>query len=204
MVKEDMNNKGNLTDKQFQTFRFIYKYIREDNLPPTIREIADNFNLSIGAVQDHIKALVKKGFISVSKNTSRGITLVRERLFKVPVLGCVQAGMPIFAVEDLEGYLDLDEMIFPEEGVFALRVKGDSMVGAGIVPDDFILMKKQEFAESGDIIVALIGDEVTVKTLRKRDGSYFLDPANDAYQPIPVTGEVSIVGKVTKVIRNYK
>ncbi len=112
--------------------------------------------------------------------------------------------MPIFAVEDLEGYLDFDEVIFPQEGVFALRVKGDSMIGAGILPDDFILMKKQEFAEVGDIIVALIGEDVTVKTLRKRNGSYFLDPANDAYQPIPVDGEVSIVGKVTKVLRNYK
>ncbi len=78
------------------------------------------------------------------------------------------------------------------------------MIGAGILPDDFILMKKQEFAEPGDIIVALIGEEVTVKTLRKRRGGYFLDPANNAYQPIPVDGEVSIIGKVTKVLRNYK
>ncbi len=199
-----MKNNTNLTDKQFQVLRFIYKSIREDNLPPTIREIANNFKLSIGAIQDHIKALVHKKFISVTKNTSRGIRLVRENLFKIPVLGRVQAGMPIYAVEDLEGYLDFDEMIFPEEGVFALKVKGDSMIGAGILPDDFILMKKQEFAQPGDIIVALIGEDVTVKTLNKRNNNYFLDPANPAYQPIPVTGEVSIVGKVTKVLRNYK
>ena len=198
-----MNKETNLTAKQLQVLKFIYKSIRADNLPPTIREIADHFKLSIGTIQDHIKALVKKGFISVTQNASRGIKLVRERLFKVPVLGRVQAGMPIFAVEDLEGYLDMDEVIFPDEGVFALRVKGDSMVGAGILPDDFILMKKQEFAEPGDIVVALIGDDVTVKTLKKRGNSYFLDPANNAYQPIPVNGDVSIVGKVTKVLRNY-
>ena len=198
-----MNNDINLTNKQLQIFKFIYQSIRENNLPPTNREIADHFNLSIGTVQDHIKALVKKGFLSITKNASRGISIVRERIFKVPVLGRVQAGMPILAVEDLEGYLDLDDMIFPDKDVFALRVKGDSMVGAGILEDDFILIKKQEFASVGNIIVALIGDEVTVKTLSKRNGSYFLDPANDAYRPIHVNAEVSIVGKVIKVLRNY-
>ena len=199
-----MDKTQNLTDKQFKIFRFIYQFIREKNLPPTVREIAEEFHLSIGAVQDYLKALEKKGAISISKNTSRGISLAREQLFKVPVLGRVQAGMPIYAVEDLEGYLDLDEMIFPDKDVFALRVKGDSMIGAGILPDDFILIKKQEFASTGDIIVALIGDDVTVKTLKKRDDHYYLDPANDAYEPIPVTNEVSIVGKVIKVLRNYK
>jgi repressor LexA len=199
-----MNETRNLTDKQFQVLKYIYQSIREDNLPPTIREMADNFNLSIGAVQDHLKALVNKGFISISKNTSRGISLIREQLFKVPVLGRVQAGMPIYAVEDLEGYLNMDEMIFPGKDIFALRVKGDSMIGAGILPDDFILIKKQEFAMPGDIIVALIGEEVTVKTLNKRNEKYFLDPSNDAYESIEVTGEVSIVGKVIKVLRDYK
>ena len=198
-----MNKKDKLTYKQLQVLKYIYKYIQTDNISPTIREVADHFELSIGTVQDHIRALVKKGYVSISKNKSRGISLVRERLFKVPVLGAVQAGRPIFAVEDLEGYLDLDEMIFPEEGVFALRVQGDSMVGKGIFQDDFILMKKQEFAESGDIIVALIGEDVTVKTLKKRDGNYFLEPANKSYQSIPINEEVSIVGKVMKVIRNY-
>jgi len=112
--------------------------------------------------------------------------------------------MPTLAVEDLEGYLDLDEMIFPDKDIFALRVKGDSMIGAGILPDDFVLIKKQEFASPRDIVVALIGEEATVKTLNKRDGEYFLDPANDAYQPIPLNGEALIVGIVTKVLRNYK
>jgi repressor LexA len=199
-----MNETSNITDKQFQVLKYIYQSIRQDNLPPTIREMADHFSLSIGAVQDHLKALVKKGFISISKNTSRGISLIREQLFKVPVLGRVQAGMPIYAVEDLEGYLNMDEMIFPGKDIFALRVKGDSMIGAGILPDDFILIKKQEFASPGDVIVALIGEEVTVKTLSKRNNKFFLDPANVAYKPIDVTGEVSIIGKVIKVLRDYK
>lgn len=199
-----MEKNEKLTDKQFQILKHIYQTIRDNNLPPTIREIAENFDLSIGAVQDHLKALVIKGFISITKNTSRGISLVREQLFKVPVLGRVQAGTPIYAVEDLMGYVDFDEVIFPEKDVFALRVKGDSMIGAGIIQDDFILVKKQEFAAPGDIVVALIGEEVTVKTLGRRDNEYYLDPANDKYQPIKVTEETSIVGKVIKVLRNYK
>jgi repressor LexA len=193
-----------LTDKQFKILKHIYQSIRDHNLPPTIREIADDFGLSIGAVQDHLKALVNKGFISITKNTSRGISLVREQLFKVPVLGRVQAGTPIYAVEDLLGYVDFDEVIFPEKDVFALRVKGDSMIGAGIIQDDFILVRKQEFAAPGDIVVALIGEEVTVKTLANRSGTYFLDPANPSYKPIKVTEDTSIVGKVIKVLRNYK
>ncbi len=198
-----MNKENNLTEKQLQIFKFIYRSIQENNLPPTNREIADYFNVSLGTIQDHIKALVKKGFLSITKNASRGISLVRERLFKIPVLGRVQAGNPILAVEELEGYLDLDEIMFPDKDVFALRVKGDSMIGAGIVEGDFIIVKKQEYASPKDIVVALIGEEVTVKTLNKRNNEYFLDPANDAYQPIPLDGEVSIIGKVIKVMRNY-
>jgi repressor LexA len=197
-----MNTKHNLTDKQFHILKFIYHAIRDNNLPPTIREIAEHFQLSVGAVQDHLKALVKKGFISITKNTSRGISLIREQLFKVPVLGRVQAGNPALAVEELEGYLHLDEIIFPHDDVFALRVKGESMTGAGIMPGDFILVKKQDYASPRDIVVALFEDEATVKTLSKRDGGYYLDPANEAFEPIPLTGEVLIIGKVIKVLRN--
>ncbi|MBF0483386.1 MAG: transcriptional repressor LexA [Candidatus Omnitrophica bacterium] len=198
-----MNKNTNLTDKQHDVLKFIYQSIRNENCPPTIREIADHLKLSVGTIQDHLKALVKKGVISISKNTSRGISLVRENLFKVPVMGKVRAGMPIYAVEDLIGYLNLDEMIFPEEDVFALKVKGDSMSGGGILPDDFILVKKQEFASLGDIVVALVEDSVTVKRLNKKGNDYFLQPENEKYDNIPFDENVSIVGKVVKVIRNY-
>jgi len=193
-----------LTKKQKQILKYVYECIKIRNLPPTLREIAEQFNFSsTGTVRDHLKALVQKGYIKISEGKSRAIELINKALFQVPVLGHVRAGMPIYAVEDLIGYLDIDEVIFPEDGVFALRVKGDSMSGAGIMPDDFILIRKQEVAKVGEIVVALVGEDVTVKRLNKRNDLYFLDPANPNYQPIPVNEEVSIVGVVINVIRKY-
>ena len=192
-----------LTKKQKQVLKFIYECIKDKQLPPTLREIAEYFQFSsTGTVRDHLKALIHKGYIKVSKNKSRAIELVKEALLQVPVLGQVRAGQPIYAVEDLVGYLNLEDVIFPEKDVFALRVKGDSMSGAGIMEGDFILIKRQTMAQVGEVVVALIGDEVTVKTLRKRQ-EIFLDPSNPRYQPIPVDENVSIVGIVINVIRKY-
>ena len=199
-----MENTKELTAKQKQVLKFIYECIRSNQLPPTIREIAERFSFSsTGTVRDHLKALVKKGYLKIAEGKSRAIELVRETLFQVPVIGHVRAGQPIYAVEDLEGYLDLDQVIFPDKDVFALRVKGDSMIEAGIMPDDFILVKRQEMAKIGEVVIALIGEEVTVKKLAKRDNRYYLDPANPHYKPIPVTGEVTIAGKVINVLRKY-
>ncbi len=193
-----------LTQKQKQILKYIYQCIKSNQLPPTIREIAHEFGFSsTGTVRDHLKALVHKGYIKISENKSRAIEIIREALMQVPVLGQVRAGQPIYAVEDLVGYLNLDEVIFPDDGVIALRVKGDSMIGAGIMEGDFILVKRQEAAKVGEVVVALIGEEVTVKTLRKREGKYFLDPANPQYDPIPVGENVSIFGIVINVIRKY-
>lgn len=193
-----------LTAKQKQVLKYIFQCIKSNQLPPTIREIAQEFGFSsTGTVRDHLKALVQKGYIKISENKSRAIELIREAFMQVPVLGTVRAGQPIYAVEDLVGYLNLDEVIFPDESVIALRVKGDSMMGAGIIEGDFILVKRQEAAKIGEVVVALIGDDVTVKTLRKRNGAYFLDPSNPNYQPIPVDEQVSIFGIVINVIRKY-
>lgn len=194
-----------LTSKQKQVLKYIFQCIKSNQLPPTIREIAQQFGFSsTGTVRDHLKALVNKGYIKIAENKSRAIELVREAFMQVPVLGHVRAGQPIYAVEDLVGYLNLDEVIFPDEGVIALRVKGDSMMGAGIIEGDFILVKRQEAAKVGEVVVALINEEeVTVKTLNKRGGKYFLDPANPNYQPIPVDEKVSIFGIVINVIRKY-
>jgi len=199
-----MSRTNVLTKKQKEILKYIYEQIKVHNLPPTLREIAGFFNFSsTGTVRDHLKALVQKGYIKVAEGKSRAIELVNKALFQVPVLGSVRAGTPIYAVEDLVGYLDLDEVIFPEDGVFALRVKGDSMVEAGIMPDDFVLIRKQDAAKVGEVVVALIGEEVTVKRLAKRDNMYYLNPANSNYEPIPVTGDTSIVGIVINVIRKY-
>ncbi|MBF0485424.1 MAG: transcriptional repressor LexA [Candidatus Omnitrophica bacterium] len=193
-----------LTEKQKQVLKFIYECIRRHQSAPTIREIGEKFGFSsTGTVRDHLKALVNKGYIRMQEGKSRAIELVKEALFQVPVLGRVQAGMPVYAAEDLVGYLNLEAFVFPEPDVFALRVRGLSMRDAGIMEGDFVLIRKQDHAQAGDIVVALIGEEATVKRLVKRGSEYFLDPANPDFKPIPMTPEASIIGKVLQVVRDY-
>ena len=200
-----MIEKQKLTSKQKGVLKFIYEMIKTNNLPPTVREIARHFNFSsTGTVRDYLKALVSKGYIKVSANKSRAIELVREALFSVPILGNVQAGLPTLAVEEIEGYLNLDSLVFSDDSTFALRVRGDSMIGAGIMPDDLVLVRKQNIAQTGETIVALIEDEATVKSLRRRGKDYYLEPANANYTPILVDQNVSIIGKVISVVRKFQ
>ena len=200
-----MKEKRDLTTKQKDVLKFIYHRIKDSNLPPTIREIAGQFGFSsTGTVRDYLKALVNKGYIRTSANKSRAIELVREALFSFPILGRVQAGLGSLAVEEIEGYLNLDSLVFSDESTFALKVKGDSMIGAGIFPDDLVLVKKQGMAQTGETVVALVGEEATVKHLRKKGSHYVLEPANPKYDPIPVDESVNIVGKVISVIRRFR
>ncbi len=193
-----------LTEKQRHVLKFIYERIQQHQSAPTIREIGEHFGFSsTGTVRDHLNALVHKGYIRVQEGKSRAIELVKEALFQVPVLGRVQAGMPVYAAEDLLGYLNLDQFAFPGPDVFALRVRGESMRDAGIIEGDFVLVRKQDHAQEGDVVVALIGEEATVKRLSRRDNGYFLDPANPLFAPIPMTSEASIIGKVLQVVREY-
>jgi len=199
-----MNEPAQLTLKQREVLKFIYQNIKSTQLPPTIREIAKAFHLSsTGTVRDYLKALVKKGYIRTSQHKSRAIELVREKLFSVPVLGRVRAGLPNLAVEEIEEYLNLDSLVFSDQNTFALRVKGDSMTGCGIMPDDLVLVKRQNLAKTGETVVALIGDEATVKILSKKGKQYFLEPANPQYPVLAVDDRVSIIGKVISVIRRY-
>ncbi|MEI6437839.1 MAG: transcriptional repressor LexA [Candidatus Omnitrophota bacterium] len=193
-----------LTAKQKEVLKFIYEQIRFKQLAPTIREIGERFNFSsTGTVRDYLNALVNKGYIRVQEGKSRAIELVKEALFQVPVLGRVQAGQPVYAAEDLLGYLNLDQFVFPDPDVFALKVRGLSMRDAGIMDGDFVLIRKQEHAQPGEIVVAIMGEEATVKRLARRGSQLFLDPANPDFQPIPLTAEVSIIGKVLQVVRDY-
>ncbi len=193
-----------LTQKQTDVLKFIYQCIRDHQSAPTIREIGEKFGFSsTGTVRDHLHALVNKGYIRIHEGKSRAIELIKEALFQVPVLGRVQAGMPVYAAEDLLGYLNLDQFAFPGPDVFALRVRGESMKDAGIMENDFVLVRKQDHAQPGDIVVALIGEEATVKRLAKRTDGFFLDPANPAFKPIRMTEEASIIGKVQQVVRGY-
>jgi repressor LexA len=200
-----MTENTTLTQKQKDVLKFIYTQVRTKNIAPTIREIASHFGFSsTGTVRDYLKALTTKGYIRIEEGKSRAIELIREAICQVPVLGRVQAGSPVYAVEDLMGYLNLDKIIFPEPDVFALRVKGDSMIDAGIMANDFAVIKRQDFAKVGDIVVALVGDdEATIKRLVKTGNKYFLQPANVNYEPIPVTENVTIIGKLLNVVREY-
>jgi len=199
-----MNKKQKLTSKQREVLKFIYNAIKFDKLPPTVREIASHFNFSsTGTVRDYLKALVNKGYIRVKANKSRAIEIIREALFSFPILGKVQAGLPNLAVEEIEGYLNLDSLVFSDDSTFALRVRGDSMIEAGIMPDDLVLVRKQEMAQTGETIVALVEDEATVKSLQRRGKDYYLEPANPNYDPILVDQNVSIIGKVISVIRRF-
>lgn len=197
--------KPKLTPKQKEVLKFIYNAVKVEHRPPTIREIAAHFGFSsTGTVRDYLRALVEKGYIKVAANKSRAIELIREALFSFPILGRVQAGLPTMAVEEIEGYLNLDSLVFSDESTFALRVKGDSMVGAGIMPNDLVLVRKQTVAQTGETIVALIDDEATVKNLSRRGSDYYLDPANPNYTPIKVDESVAIVGKVISVVRRFQ
>ncbi|MBF0490355.1 MAG: repressor LexA [Candidatus Omnitrophica bacterium] len=194
-----------LTQKQKDILSFIYEEIKSNQLPPSIREIATRFGFaSPRSVQDHLKALVKKGFIRITQNKSRAIEIIREHLFSIPLLGSVQAGMPTLAVENIDEYVNLDKLIFSDSKVFALRVKGDSMINAGVMPGDLVVVRQQAFAEVGQMIVALIEDEATIKNLIKKGREYFLEPANPNYDLIPLTGDATIIGVVLTVIRNLR
>ncbi len=200
-----MIKKQQLTEKQRDVLKFIYHAIRDSHLPPTIREIAEHFGFSsTGTVRDYLNALVQKGYIRLTANKSRAIELIKEALFSIPILGAVQAGLPALAVEEIEGYLNLDSLVFSEDDTFALRVKGDSMIQAGIMPGDLVLVKRQSMAQAGETVVALVGsEEATVKHLVKQGNMYYLQPANPAYQPIPVNEDVAIIGKVISVVRRF-
>jgi repressor LexA len=194
-----------LTQKQQEILTFIYNEIKHNQLPPSIREISKHFGFSSPrSAQDHLKALVKKGFVKISEKKSRAIEIIRENLFSIPLLGTVQAGLPTLAVENIDEYVNLDHLVFSHRNVFGLRVKGDSMINAGVMPGDLVVVKQQEFAEVGQMVVALIGEEATIKNLIKKGKEYFLEPANPQYDLIPLTGEATIIGVVLTVVRNLK
>ena len=191
-----------LTEKQKKVLEFIVTEVRHNNLPPTIREIAKKFKFSsTGTVRDYLKALVQKGYINIAAGKSRAIGLIKEVIYSIPILGKVQAGAPILAVEQIDGYLNLDRLIFSDDETFALKVRGDSMIDDGIMPDDLVIVRKQSMAQTGETIVALIDNEATVKRLQKKGAEYYLQPANEQYLPIRIDQKVSIIGKVISVIR---
>jgi repressor LexA len=196
------------TEAQKKVLEFIREEVRKRGLPPTIREIGKRFGFrSTGTVRDHLRALEQKGYLRRTQNRSRGIELdPKLKEDRVPILGRVAAGLPILAEENLEGHIDLNEVLHARDAEhFALRVQGDSMMGAGIMEGDYVIVHSKDTAEFGEIVVALVDGQVTVKRLKPGKGKEapLLVPENPAYKPIPVTEETRILGTVVSLLRNY-
>jgi len=184
---------------------FIQDFTREKGFPPTIREIGEAFRISsTNGVRYYLNMLEKGGHLKRSGRISRGIGPTGPAVAPgIPILGRVAAGQPILAEENHEGTIETAEMFGDRRGLFALKVRGDSMIDAGILAGDYVVVRHQETALAGDIVVALVGDEATVKYYRPREDSVELVPANPKYEPIVVAEETDfqILGTVRGVIR---
>jgi repressor LexA len=196
-----------LTGRQREIFEFILRSLREEGTIPSVREISRAFGFaSTNAVNSHLDALARKGYIGRRPGVVRNIEIAPDYLVPergIPIVGRVAAGVPIDALENLEGYLDLDAA-YPSDEHFALRVAGDSMLDAGIWDGDYVVVRRQPRVESGEIGVAVIDGQATVKRFRwLADGDLELLPANDRYQPFLVdrTAEFLVAGKVVGLHR---
>ena len=192
---------------------FIERETRSTGVPPSIRQIGAALGIrSTNGVRLHLQALQKKGYIRRSQRTSRGIVSLnrlaqvasafRSSTVDVPVLGQVTAGTPIMAVENHEGSLTLDANLIKDQESFALKVRGDSMINAGILDGDIVVVRSQQGADNGDIVVALLGEEVTVKRFFQEKDNIRLQPENPAMAPIYST-DVEICGKVIALVRPH-
>ncbi len=197
-----------ITDRQKEIFDFIQEFVEFNGYPPTYREIGSHFGIaSTFGVKRHIDALIKKGFLLNENNTSRTIQIVDNRdKTVIPIIGRVAAGTPILAEENIDGSILVDPSLISHGGdVFGLRVKGDSMINAGILEDDIVVVNSQNDANNSEIVVAMIDDEATVKRLHKLKNMVELLPENEKYSAIRLNKneKLSILGKVVGVYRSY-
>lgn len=200
-----------LTPRQEQLLRVIDDSLASRGYAPTLQELARALRIaSLQGVKDHLAALERKGYIRRPAGKRRAIEVVHHVIpleGTIPILGRVAAGQPVLAAENQEGTLRLDQALLGSGNHFALRVQGDSMLGAGIENGDFVIVRQQEAANSGEIVIALLGEEVTVKRLRKKGKALFLEAANAAYPPIALLRHPAtprILGKVVGLYRNLK
>ncbi|MDB5034101.1 MAG: transcriptional repressor, LexA family [Chlorobi bacterium] len=195
-----------LTPRQASILKFIETFFHKHQQPPTEREIAEHFRIHQSAIRKHLTALENKGRLSLRRDgRSRGIRLNNQfPTVSVPIVGSVVAGAPLLAIENIEGAMMLDMNFIGSEEVFLLRVRGDSMIEAGILEDDLILVRRTEKVRNGEIVVARLGDETTVKRFFNIAGRIVLEPANKSYRPIPVDDSQTfyLEGRVVALIRN--
>ena len=188
------------TDKQEKILEFLNAHIEEKGYPPTVREICAAVGLkSTATVSYHLAELKKQGRIRADSSKRRCISLPEsQRVGRIPLLGVVTAGMPILAQEDVQGYLPWDG----DQSCFALRIRGESMIRAGILPGDLVIVRRQDTAVNGEIVIALIGEEATCKRFSRKNGRIWLLPENEDYEPIDGTF-ARILGKVIGLQRRY-
>ncbi|MCI8516617.1 MAG: transcriptional repressor LexA [Hungatella sp.] len=199
---------GKITSKQQEILEYIKETILNKGYPPSVREICEAVSLkSTSSVHSHLETLEKNGYIRRDPTKPRTIEIIddcfnltRRELVNVPMIGTVAAGQPILAEENIENYFPIPVELLPNRQTFMLRVKGESMVNVGIFDGDQIIVKQQEYAENGEIVVALLDDAATVKRFFKEQGHYRLQPENDALDPI-IVDEVQILGVVIGLVR---
>ncbi|NCO39572.1 MAG: repressor LexA [Armatimonadetes bacterium CG_4_10_14_3_um_filter_66_18] len=200
---------ADLTDVQRRILTAISELNDRHKFPPSIRELCAHVGLkSPCSVYRHLNTLEQKGYISRRKSANRGLTVLRgvdhrtrpQRTTTIPLVGTIAAGMPLLAEQNIEDAYAVSTELVPNEDSFMLRIKGDSMIGAGIFDGDLVVVRRQDSADDGDIVAALLDDEATVKRFYRENGHIRLQPENPAMEPLLVE-EVRILGKVTLAIR---
>lgn len=201
---------GKISDKQREILEYMKQEILNKGYPPTVRDICEAVNLkSTSSVHSHLETLEKNGYIRRDPTKPRAIEIIdenfnltRREMVNVPMVGRVAAGEPILAVENIENYFPVPAEYMPNAEAFMLRVKGESMINAGIFDGDNILVEKCQDARNGDMVVALVDDSATVKTFYKEDGHIRLQPENDTMEPI-IVPDCQVLGKVFGVFRFF-
>ena len=202
---------GKISKKQSEILEYIKEQILEKGYPPAVREICEAVHLkSTSSVHAHLETLEKNGYIRRDPTKPRAIEicddsfqLVRNEMTSIPIIGTVAAGQPILATENIEGYFPIPVDMVPNAETFILKVKGDSMINAGIFSGDQIFVERTNVARNGDMVVALVDDSATVKTFYKEQGHVRLQPENDTMDPI-IVDDCDILGKVFGVFRLYR
>ncbi len=201
-------SKGKISKKQEEILEYIKAQILERGFPPAVREICDAVHLkSTSSVHSHLETLEKNGYIRRDPTKPRAIeilddsfNMVRREMVQVPIVGRVAAGEPILAEQNIEEYFPIPMDYMPNKQLFMLQVKGESMINAGILSGDYVVVEQQNYASNGDMVVAMIEDGATVKTFYKENGHIRLQPENDFMEPF-ILPDVEILGKVTAVLR---
>ena len=202
----------NLTNRQKEVLEFIARFTDENGYPPTVREIGDHFDISLLAVQDHIAACQKKGNLSQCQKRSRSIRVLKNEegvsetkafTSRIPLLGTVAAGKPLLSEENVDGYVTIAEpFVRPGKTYFALRVRGSSMINAGILEGDLAIIEKADVASEGQIVVAVVDNAITLKRFYREENRIRLQPENPDFQPI-YTNDAHLAGIMVGLVRTY-